>query len=140
ALLRTSIPIVSLAAAVAMTVGVAVMVFSFRQTVTDWINQTLIADLFIAPASNEISGPASFVPAEAIHFLEQDPAVEAVDTFREVELPFRGLTISVAVVRGSNRRNLRYPHGRHDEMMRRYYDERCLLVSERFVSLFHVAD
>src|SRR5205085_11385115 len=45
-LLRNAVTIASLAAAVAMTVGVAVMVFSFRQTVGDWINQTLIADLF----------------------------------------------------------------------------------------------
>ena len=51
-LLRNSVTIASLAAAVAMTVGVAVMVFSFRQTVTEWINQTLVADLFIGPASN----------------------------------------------------------------------------------------
>ena len=61
--LRNSVTIASLAAAVAMTVGVAVMVFSFRQTVEDWINQTLVADLFIGPAANEIVGPTSFVPA-----------------------------------------------------------------------------
>jgi putative ABC transport system permease protein len=51
-LLRNSVTIASLAAAVAMTVGVAVMVFSFRQTVGDWIIQTLVADLFIGPAAN----------------------------------------------------------------------------------------
>ena len=61
-LLRNSVTIASLAAAVAMTVGIAVMVFSFRQTVADWINQTLVADLFIGPAANEIAGPTSFVP------------------------------------------------------------------------------
>ena len=65
-LLRNSVTIASLAAAVAMTVGIAVMVFSFRQTVGDWINQTLIADLFIGPAANEIAGPTSFVPPAAI--------------------------------------------------------------------------
>lgn len=140
ALLRNSITIASLAAAVAMTVGVAVMVFSFRQTVGDWVAQTLIADLFIAPASNEISGPSSFIPAEAIHFLERDPAVEAVDTFRAVELPFRAQTISVAVVRGSNRRNLRFVQGRNDEIMRRFYGEQCVLVSESFARRFRVAE
>ena len=73
-LLRNSVTIASLAAAVAMTVGVAVMVFSFRQTVGDWINQTLIADLFIGPAANEIAGPTSFVPPAAIEYLEKNPA------------------------------------------------------------------
>ena len=37
ALLRNAVTIASLATAVAMTVGIAVMVFSFRQTVGDWI-------------------------------------------------------------------------------------------------------
>jgi putative ABC transport system permease protein len=139
-LLRNSITIASLAAAVAMSVGVAVMVFSFRQTVAAWIDQTLIADLFIGPASNEIAGPASFMPADAIHFLEQDPAVEAVDTFRQVDLPFREHTISLAVVRGSNRRNLRFLYGRNDEIMPRFYNEQCVLVSESFARRYHVAD
>ena len=140
ALLRNSITIASLAAAVAMTVGVAVMVFSFRQTVSTWIGQTLIADLFIGPAANEIAGPTSFMPPDAIRFLEADPAVEAVDTFRAVDLPFRDQTISVAVVRGSNRRNLRFLAGRNDQIMPRFYSEQCVLVSESFARRYHVAE
>ncbi len=139
ALLRNSITIASLAAAVAMTVGVAVMVFSFRQTVGDWIEQTLVADLFIGPAANEISGPHSFMPPEAIRFLEQNPAVDSVDTFRALELSFRDQTISVAVVRGSDRRNLRFLQGRADEIMPRFYGTQCVLVSESFARRFQVA-
>jgi putative ABC transport system permease protein len=139
ALLRNSITIASLAAAVAMTVGVAVMVFSFRQTVGSWIDQTLIADLFIGPAANEIAGPTSFMPADALSFLEKDPAVAAVDTFRSVHLPFRGGTIEVGVIRGSNRRNLRFLHGRNDAIMPRFYRERVVLVSESFARRFHLA-
>jgi putative ABC transport system permease protein len=132
ALLRNSITIAALAAAVAMTVGVAVMVFSFRETVSDWINQTLVADLFIGPASNEVAGPTSFMPPEAIRFLEKNPAVEAVDTFRHFEVRFGDETISLAVVRGSNRRNLRFLRGPSDSIMRRFYREQCVLISESF--------
>ena len=139
-LLRNAVTIASLAAAVAMTVGVAVMVFSFRQTVGDWINQTLIADLFIGPAANEIAGPTSFVPPAAIASLEENPAVEAIDTYRGVELPFRDQTIALAVVRGSNRRNLRFLRGNNDAIMRRFYDEQCVLISESFARRFHVAE
>ena len=138
ALLRNSITIAALAAAVAMTVGVAVMVFSFRQTVRDWINQTLVADLFIGPAANEVAGPTSFMPPESIRFLEKNPAVEAVDTFRHFELPFRDQTISLAVVRGSNRRNLHFLHGRNDEIMPRFYREPCVLISETFSRRHHL--
>jgi putative ABC transport system permease protein len=139
-LLRNAVTIASLAAAVAMTVGVAVMVFSFRQTVGDWINQTLVADLFIGPAANEIAGPTSFVPPAAIEYLEKNPAVEAVDTYRGVELPFRDETISLGVIRGSNRRNLRFLHGNNDDIIGRFYNKQCVLVSESFARRFRVAE
>jgi len=140
ALLRNSVTIASLAAAVAMTVGVAVMVFSFRQTVADWIGQTLVADLFIGPAANEIAGPTSFVPPAAIRYLENDPRVAEVDTYRGVEVPFQDQTIALAVITGHNRRNLRFLHGHNDEIIRRFYSEQCVLVSESFARRFHLAE
>ncbi len=139
-LLRNSVTIASLAAAVAMTVGIAVMVFSFRQTVGDWINQTLIADLFIGPAANEIAGPTSFVPPAAIEYLERNPAVAEVDTYRGLELPFREQTIALAIVSGKNRRNLRFLRGDNDEIIHRFYNEQCILVSESFARRFQVAE
>jgi putative ABC transport system permease protein len=139
-LLRNAVTIASLAAAVAMTVGVAVMVFSFRQTVGDWINQTLVADLFIGPAANEIAGPTSFFPPAAIEYLRNNPGVEEVDTYRGIELPFRDETIGVAVITGRNRRNLHFLHGSNDGIIRRFYNEQCVLVSESFARRFHVTE
>ncbi|MDQ6809821.1 MAG: FtsX-like permease family protein [Verrucomicrobiota bacterium] len=140
ALARNSVTIASLAAAVAMTVGVSVMVFSFRQTVEGWINQTLLADLFIAPASNELIGPSSFIPPECVSFLATNPAVATVDTFREIEIPFGAASITLAVVRGSERRRLQFVRGDGAEIMRRFYAEECVLVSESFARRHHVHD
>ncbi len=140
ALVRNAITIAALASAVAMTIGVSVMVFSFRQTVESWIDQTLVADMFIAPASNELVGPSSFIPPEAIRFLETNPAVAAVDTFREMDVPMGARTIAVAVIRGSERRRLRFVRGDEAAIMRRFYNEQCVLVSESFARKHHVAD
>ena len=46
----------------------------------------------------------------------------------------------VAVVRGSNRRNLRFLRGRNDEIIHRFYNEQCVLVSESFARRFHLAE
>ncbi|HMG06158.1 MAG TPA: FtsX-like permease family protein [Chthoniobacterales bacterium] len=140
ALLRNSVTIAALAAAVAMTVGVSVMVFSFRRTVERWINDTLIADIFITPASNEIVGPFSFTPPEVVHFLETHPAVETIDTFRDAELPMGSETISVAVIRGSERRQFQFLRGSGTAIMRRFHDEPCVLISEAFARRHHVGD
>jgi len=133
ALLRNSITIAALAAAVAMTVGVSVMVFSFRQTVETWINDTLSADLFIAPSSNEIVGASSFIPPAAVQFLESHPAVEAVDTYRDMVLPMGRETAAVAVVRGSELRHFQFVRGDGAEILRRFRTEPCVLVSDSFV-------
>lgn len=139
-LLRNSVTIAALAAAVAMAIGVSVMVFSFRRTVESWIEQTLVADLFVAPASNEIVGAASFMPREAIRFFETHPAVAAVDTFREVHLPMAGKTVALAVVRGNERRRLRFLRGDRGAIMKRFANEPCVIVSESFSRRHHVRD
>ncbi len=140
ALWKNSVTIAALACAVAMTVSVGVMVFSFRQTVKAWIDETLIADLFIAPASNEIVGPSSFLPPQALSFVEQLPGVAAVDTFRQVTLPFRDGTIEVAAVRGTEQRRLQFLRGESKSILRRFYDEQCVLVSESFARRHRVQE
>lgn len=139
-LVRNSVTIAALAAAVAMAIGVSVMVFSFRRTVESWIEQTLVADLFIAPASNEVVGPVSFIPPEAIRFLETHSAVAAVDTFRELEIPMRGKSIAVAIVRGTGQRRFPFIRGDGAAIMRRFYSEPCVLVSESFARRNQVHD
>ncbi|MEM7283144.1 MAG: FtsX-like permease family protein [Pseudomonadota bacterium] len=48
---RTSIAIAALMVAIAATIGVGVMVNSFRQTVTVWLDRSLQADIYISPPS-----------------------------------------------------------------------------------------
>ncbi|MEP6955731.1 MAG: FtsX-like permease family protein, partial [Chthoniobacterales bacterium] len=139
-LVRNSVTIAALAAAVAMAIGVSVMVHSFRRTVELWIDQTLVADLFIAPASNEIVGASSFMPPEVIQFLQQHPAVAAVDTYREAMLPLGERTVPVGVIRGTDRRNFRFLRGDTAAIMRSFFQEQCVVVSESFARRNHVQD
>ncbi|MEO5721169.1 MAG: FtsX-like permease family protein [Chthoniobacterales bacterium] len=132
ALVRNAVTIAALAAAVAMAIGVSVMVFSFRRTVESWIDQTLVADLFIAPASNEIVGPSSFIPPAAIEFFRSHPAVAEIDTFRDISLPMGNKNVAVAVIRGTERRRLRFLRGDGAEILRRFGNEEGVLVSESF--------
>ncbi len=140
ALVRNSVTIAALAAAVAMAIGVSVMVYSFRQTVGSWIEQTLLADLFIAPASNEIVGPTSFIPPEVTQFFESHPAVQSVDSFREINLSLGEKSIAVAVIRGGAQRRLRFLQGDAAAIMQRFAHEQVVLVSESFARRNRVRD
>ncbi len=46
---RTAIAVAALTIAVSVIVGVGIMIASFRLTVTDWLNTTLGADIFVSP-------------------------------------------------------------------------------------------
>ncbi|MBV9007969.1 MAG: FtsX-like permease family protein [Verrucomicrobia bacterium] len=138
ALFRNSVTVAALGCALAMAVGVSVMIFSFRQTVTAWIEQTLVADVFITPAANEIAGPSSFLPADALAFLEQNPAVSAVDTFRYVELPFRGGRMALAAIRAAGPRDFLFVNGNRAAQMARFRNQPCVIVSESFARHYHL--
>ena len=114
-----------------MTIGVSVMVFSFRKTVEAWINDSLIADLFIAPASNEV-GADSFFPPAALQFLSKHPAVETADTFRDARLPMGDKSVMVAVIKGERRQFQFLNGGDASTRMRRFQNEACVLISESF--------
>lgn len=129
-LLRNSVTVAALAVAVAMTVGVTVMVFSFRKTVERWISETLLADLFITTAGNEAGGNA-FFPADALDFLARHPAVDTADTFREADLLMGDTEVTVAVIRGA-RREFQFLAGNRAELMPRFHAEPCVFVSESF--------
>jgi len=140
ALLRNSVTIATLAAAVAMTVGVSVMVFSFRETVQVWINDILTADLFVGPASNEIVGSSSSMPPEVLHYFETHPAVETVETFRDAQLLMGSKTVAVAVVRGTERRHFQFLRGSGPAIMRRFHEEASVLISEPFARRHRLGD
>jgi len=72
---RTGVAIVALAVAVSATIGVSVMVGSFRASVGDWLEQTLQADLYAGPQHGSMD------PA-LIEAISSMPGVEAVSTRR----------------------------------------------------------
>ncbi len=134
---RNAITIASLSAAVAMMVSVSVMIYSFRHSVERWIDRSIIADLFIAPASNLVTGLGAFMPAETIDFLQNAPHVSVLDTFRKIQMTFREEIISLAVVEGIDRRNLHFVGGSDREKMQRFLTDRSVvLITESFARRF----
>ena len=135
---RISLTVAALGSAVAMMIGVSVMIFSFRQTINTWINRSLVADIFIAPASNETIGLVAFLPPDAATWLSERPEVIAVDTFRELRLPWRNTNIRMSVVRGHKRDNLRFLEGDHARRNALLFQSGYILMSEPFARRFHL--
>jgi len=75
---RTSIAVAALMVAVSVTIGVSLMVGSFRQTVIAWLDQTLQGDVYISAPGIAATTPTTPVDPAVIADLEAWPGVESV--------------------------------------------------------------
>ncbi|MCC5874970.1 MAG: ABC transporter permease, partial [Candidatus Sumerlaeia bacterium] len=92
---RSSIAISGLLVSVAMTISVTVMVASFRVTVTSWMEQVLVADLYISPAAAGSGADGPTMPAEFAHRISSLDGVEAVDPFRTWTATIDGQSVRI---------------------------------------------
>ncbi len=96
---RTGPAIAALMVALAMVVGVALMVRSFRSTLDEWILRTLRADVYIQPAGRGTQKNAAFLPGALVRELEAHPGVEGVDVLRQRTLDLGGRPANLSAVR-----------------------------------------
>jgi putative ABC transport system permease protein len=81
---RTSVAIASLMVAVSVTIGVSLMISSFRATVTNWLGLTLVADIYVtAPTAGGARATAT-ISTTLPSLVSQVPGVAEVETVRGV--------------------------------------------------------
>ncbi|RPJ50678.1 MAG: FtsX-like permease family protein, partial [Chloroflexi bacterium] len=81
---RTAVAVAALMVAVAVIIGVALMIDSFRFTVVTWLEQTLQGDVYVSvPSLNATSGSAAIDP-QVIEMIRSYPGVVRLDTLRSV--------------------------------------------------------
>ncbi len=88
AISRISISVAALAVSLSMMVALAVMIGSFRETVKYWVEQTLKADLYVAPATRSNVASDATISPQVERIVAVHPAVAAVDRFRNLNIPY----------------------------------------------------
>lgn len=135
---RNTVTVAALAAAVAMTISVTVMIHSFRASVQSWIERTLVADLYIAPAANDIVGLQAFLPDTAAAGAAALPGVERIATFRELPVRFRNAPTALTVIDGKGRGDLEFLEGSAPNALALFESGQAVAVSESFSTRFGV--
>lgn len=95
---RTGIAVAALMVAFATTVGVGVMVDSFRGGVAIWIKDLLSADLYVAPPAVEGEDRSTTVHPAALAALRDTPGVAAISTYRRTMVEFDGRPVQLMAV------------------------------------------
>ncbi|HEX8682843.1 MAG TPA: FtsX-like permease family protein [Ardenticatenaceae bacterium] len=136
ALSRTSVAIAALMVAVSVIIGVSVMIGSFRNTVTEWLETTLQADIYISPpniAANRSTAPMERAIAEQVASFE---GVERISWARDVTVasPEFGRVQLVAVSEevSGRQRPFKWVEGSQEAAWERAQLEGAVFVSEPF--------
>jgi putative ABC transport system permease protein len=130
---RTAIAIAALMVAVSTTIGVGLMISSFRDAVVRWLEGTLRQDVYVSPPSLIGSRSDSTLDAAAIERLAQTPGVAGTSTTRTAVVPGpRGPVNLVVLGLGRDRRpDFRFRDG---DPARAWpdFDAGAVLVTEPF--------
>ncbi|MHB8348062.1 MAG: ABC transporter permease [Acidiferrobacterales bacterium] len=95
---RTGVAISALMLAVATTVGVGVMVGSFRTTVQQWLAATLRADIYVSVPQSDPGGTPPTIDPRIIARVARIPGISGITSGRRVTVESsRGLTQILAV-------------------------------------------
>ncbi|MDE2058372.1 MAG: FtsX-like permease family protein [candidate division NC10 bacterium] len=85
---RSAVAVAAMMTAIAMLVGLTLMIGSFRRTVELWVEQTIRADLIVSPAARFVKGSQARLPGFFIEGAARIPGIAALDPFigQRVEL------------------------------------------------------
>ena len=131
---RTSLAIVALTVAVSATVGVSIMVGSFRASVADWLEDTLQSDLYISATSGSSSRIEGSLDTDWLQRVQALPGVASISTGRNARLEVNGVTVPMLVLQpgAHSGRGFEYLYGERDAIWRAFLEEEVILVSEPF--------
>ena len=139
---RTSVLVGALSTAIAMMVSVGIMVGSFRETVSLWMNDRLPADLYLRPAGEPAPDRHPTISPELADEISKLPGVAGVDRLRAYEISYDGMpatlaSVDLSVFRSEHRSN--FLSGRPTEMvLSKIRATNAVLVSEPFTYKHHV--
>ncbi len=141
---RLSVSVAALSVSLALTVAIAVMVGSFRQTVLYWVDQTLGADLYVRPGTPPRSQSPPTFSEPTLKTLRDHPAILAFDGYRAMDLPFRDRIVKL----GTGDFEVQMQHGRialktpgdARAMLRDAKARGDIFISESFALRFNVKE
>ncbi len=134
ALSRTGVAVAALMLAVSTTVGVGVMIKSFRDAVALWLGATLQADIYVAAPSLRSTRTQSRFDPELIERIESVPGIAGIGTGRSVTVESAESLTDVFTVELAGDRNPTYmlKEGNPESVWKAFKSNQAVLVSEPF--------
>jgi putative ABC transport system permease protein len=138
---RTAVAIAALSVALAATIGVGVMVQSFRGTVVTWLDNALRADVFISPPSLVFRRIDATLDGDFALRVQQSRLAEAVAVGHRVDARIEGedADLFASTFPAPSEETFRFKEGDREEAFAAFRQREGLLISEPFAFRFGVA-
>ncbi len=139
ALSRTAVAVSALMIAVSVIIGIDVMVRSFRDTVTSWLEYSLPADLYIAAGAAPTSGLAGVRPRFDQAFVDDLaslPEIDGMSTLRQTTAVANGVETRLIAVDLDTRSfdSFAFKFGNPSEIWPSYTAGESAIVSEPYAT------
>ncbi|TXH62454.1 MAG: FtsX-like permease family protein, partial [Thiothrix sp.] len=131
---RTSLAIIALTVAVSATIGVSMMIGSFRSSVADWLNMTLPSDWYVSALSADGSRVEGSLPPIWLERVKTLPEVESVSTGLSTRLNVEGMPLPTLVLQPAahSQRGFEFLQNTPKDAWQRFEQGEGVLVSEPF--------
>ncbi len=129
---RTAVATAALMVAIATTIGVGILIESFRIAVGDWLYGVLRADLYITTPGPDATAPPFEMDRAFRDRIVALPEVEAVSTVRRFRVEIAGQPTDIAVyeMAPGSYRGFRFKEGSAEDVWRAFEEQGAVLVSE----------
>ncbi len=130
---RTAAAVAALLVAVAASLGMGIMVHSFRATVDDWLAYRLQADIYISVPGYHTRRASAPIRAETVRRIATHPRIAAVTSWRGVEVTsdVGAVRLSILSAGNTSREGYRLAQGDRETVWNQFLNG-ALLISESF--------
>lgn len=131
---RTSLAIIALTVAVSATIGVSMMIGSFRSSVADWLQMTLPSDLYISAVSADASRVEGSLPPIWLERVKALPELASLSTGFSTRLTVEGMPLPTLVLQpgAHSQRGFEFLQNTPADAWQRFEQAEGVLVSEPF--------
>jgi putative ABC transport system permease protein len=134
---RVSISVAALAVSLSMMIAIAIMVGSFRETVTYWLDSALTSDLSVKPVMQSSSVSEERLSRRIVETIRSDPDVADTVWFSSRQIPYQDRQVRLAIT--ESKKTLQHGHLLFQSApptSLRELDANCVFVSESFANLY----
>ena len=131
---RTGVATAALVIAVAATVGVGLMINSFRATVDQWLQSYLQADIYMTTATANFAPGRTPLGNELVQSVRSIPGVHRITKARHltIESPKGSAELFVAEIPRASFQGYWFKDGNEDEIYRDFQTKDAVIVSEPY--------